>query len=456
MAAAVLSFAFLPVAYSRVAVTDVGALAGVALALCGRCGRYEDGRLRHYALAGAAAGLARRFKYTAGLALLPLASRPSRGCATTACGRSAGSRSAARWRRLVFVVLNPYVLGSLDAWWTDLRDQAEVAAGQPKPGGGGRRRLLPGQPHLGARLGRRRWRARRARCSSCGATPVRGLMLVAVPVALFAYLSLQSRYFGRWLLPAYPALAMLAAVALVRAAELAAGWSPAGGARRTAPRFAGALLALSRAGAGPAPGRRRAQRARARPRGHPRAGARFLEERYPPELRVAIEPAVPGRYYRSNPDGPAARVALTLPGAGRLDRARASLRRRGGRGVCEQFKPGPVRPPGRRRAGLGVPPGALLGVIDDYRRYGYCLVMTIDVVRERALETGDPGVRAYYRRLEREARLVREFSPYDGAPSRCRSTSTSPTTTTRPPTSARARRCASTGCATAARATARR
>ena len=49
---------------------------------------------------------------------------------------------------------------------------------------------------------------------------VRGLILVALPLALFAYLALQSRYFGRWLLPAYPALAMLAAVAVVRAAEL--------------------------------------------------------------------------------------------------------------------------------------------------------------------------------------------------------------------------------------------
>ena len=35
---------------------------------------------------------------------------------------------------LVFVALNPYLFGSLDAWWSDLRDQAEVAADQPKPG----------------------------------------------------------------------------------------------------------------------------------------------------------------------------------------------------------------------------------------------------------------------------------------------------------------------------------
>ena len=51
-------------------------------------------------------------------------------------------------------------------------------------------------------------------------------------------------------------------------------------------------------------------------------------------------------------------------------------------------------------------------VIDDYRLYGYCLVVTVNTVRDRALETGDPQARAYYARLEREARLVREFSPY--------------------------------------------
>src|SRR5262245_32453543 len=72
-AAAVLAFAFLPLAYSRVAVTDVGSLLGLALALYWSVRAYEDGRLRDYALAGAASGLAVGFKYTAGLALLPLA-----------------------------------------------------------------------------------------------------------------------------------------------------------------------------------------------------------------------------------------------------------------------------------------------------------------------------------------------------------------------------------------------
>src|SRR3954452_20205128 len=73
VAAALLAFAFLPVAYSRVAVTDVGALIGVALSLGFAVRAYERGSTRWLLLAGGAAGLATSFKYTAGLALVPVA-----------------------------------------------------------------------------------------------------------------------------------------------------------------------------------------------------------------------------------------------------------------------------------------------------------------------------------------------------------------------------------------------
>ena len=81
-------------------------------------------------------------------------------------------------------------------------------------------------------------------------------------------------------------------------------------------------------------------------------------------------------------------------------------------------------------------------VIDDYRLYGYCLVMTVDMVRDRALQTGDAGARAYYERIEDESRLVREFSPYDeGAEPPCRSTSTFSYNYYPPEYHRRARRC---------------
>ena len=216
VAAAVLAFAFLPVAYSR----DRPHRRGLAdrewrSRWRSRCGRTSDGRLLDFALAGACAGLAVAFKYTAGLALLPIAIAAAPQLRAQRRPRASGGLAAggSLCAAVVFVVLNPYLFGSFDAWWSDLRDQAEVAADQPKPGqeSGGVSYYLDS---LTWGLG---WAA--ALAALAGAVLelrrnlVRGLMLIAVPLALFVYLSVQSRYFGRWLLPAYPALALLAAAA---------------------------------------------------------------------------------------------------------------------------------------------------------------------------------------------------------------------------------------------------
>ncbi|HEV3378347.1 MAG TPA: glycosyltransferase family 39 protein, partial [Thermoleophilaceae bacterium] len=219
VAAAVLAFAFLPVAYSRVAVTDVGSLAGVALALLFAVRAGESGRLQWYALAGAAGGLAVAFKYTAGLALLPLAIAAVARLRADRLRAVGGLALGGLVATAVFALLNPFVFGSLGDWWRDLRDQADVAASDPKPGqeSGGVSYYLES---LTWGLG---W-AGLATALAGGVLVLRrdllrGLMLVAVPVALFAYLALQSRYFGRWLLPAYPALAMLAGVGISRLAD---------------------------------------------------------------------------------------------------------------------------------------------------------------------------------------------------------------------------------------------
>jgi 4-amino-4-deoxy-L-arabinose transferase-like glycosyltransferase len=408
VAAAVLAFAFLPVAYSRVAVTDVGALAGVALALLWSVRAYERGRLADYALAGAATGLAVAFKYTAGLALLPLAIAALARLRADRASAIGGLALGGGLALAVFLALNPFLLGSLDDWWNDVRDQADVAASEPKPGqgAGGVGYYLES---LTWGLG---WAA--ALAALAGAVLelrrdlVRGLMLAAVPVALFVYLSLQSRYFGRWLLPAYPALAMLAAAALAQAAAAAVGrLTP----RRLAP--AAALVVLT-ALVMAQPLAADVRTALVLGRADTREQARdWLVERYPPELRVAVEPTVPGRWFRSNPDGRVPDWLERCPAEPGWTERGWSYEGPGGRRVCAQFKPGSfVRPDGGVRASayhLVLSPS----VIDDYRRYGYCLVVTADVVRDRALETGDREVRAYYDRLEKESRVLAEFSPYD-------------------------------------------
>jgi hypothetical protein len=404
VAAAVLSFAFLPVAYSRIAVTDVGSLLGVALSLWGSVRAYETGRARHFIAAGAAAGLALSFKYTGGLALLPLGvaalARTRRERARPLVLLALGAAAAGG----VFIALNPYLVLNFDSFWADLRQQADVAANEPKPGqeSGGVSYYLDS---LTWGLG---WAA--ALGAAVGAALelrrelVRGLILIAMPVALFAYLSLQSRYFGRWLLPAYPVFAMLCAVALVRASELVRG----GSAARAATLAVLTALALAQ------PVTADLRTALVLGRDDTRQQARdYLVQRFPPEVRVSIEPSVPGRYFRMSPSG------RNPPRLGRCSR-RDDWKLPGwsypgpaGRRVCAQFKPGQfARPDGGVRASAY---HLVLGprVIDDYRFYGYCLVVTFGVVRERALETGDPGVAAYYRRLERESELLRSFSPYD-------------------------------------------
>ena len=448
VAAALLAFAFLPVAYSRVAVTDVGALLGVALALGFAVWAYEDGRLRFFGAAGAAAGLALSFKYTAGLALLPVliaalgrawprarraglprTGSPRGGSQLSGFPRAESGSPGAEILRplgglalavalagLVFVALNPYLFGSLDAWWSDLRDQAEVAADQPKPGqeSGGVSYYLDS---LTWGLG---WAA--ALAALVGAALelrrnlVRGLMLVALPLALFVYLSLQSRYFGRWLLPAYPGLAMLGAAALTRASELIAVRVQTRRAhgRRFRARTAAAVLAGLTALVLVQPLAADIRSAQVLGRDDTRQQARnWIETHYPPELRVAVEPAVPGRWFRSNPEGdPPSWLSRCSQRDGWTEPGWLYVADRGRR-ICAQYKPGLVaRPDGGVRASAY---HAVLGpeLIDDYRLYGYCLVMTVDVVRDRALQTGDPEARGYYERLAAESRVLRTFSPYD-------------------------------------------
>ena len=410
VAAALLAFAFLPVAYSRVAVTDVGALIGVALSMGFAVRAYERGALEWF-LAGRRCRRARGLVQVHGRPRAPPArDRRARARArATAGGRSAASRSRRCSPRVVFVVLNPYLFTSFDAWWSDLRDQAEVARDQPKPGqeSGGVSYYLDS---LTWGLG---WAA--AIAALLGAVIelrrnlVRGLMLVAVPLALFVYLSVQSRYFGRWLLPAYPALAMLAAAAVGAGGGADRATAGAGGPPGPELAAAGGLTVLLlaqplaadvRIGAG------------AGPRRHAPAGARLARGALPARAARLDRAGRAGAVVPLEPRGHAARAGSravqqrpgwTEPGW--------SYTAAGGGRVCAQYKPGLVaRPDGGVRASAYqevLDPG----VIDDYRLYGYCLVVTVDTVRDRALQTGDQDARAYYDRLERESKVVRDLQP---------------------------------------------
>src|SRR4051794_34937190 len=252
VAAALLTFAFLPVTYSRIAVTDVATFFPVAVAVYGALRVLDDGRLRWYLLSGAGIGFATGFKYTAGLVLLPLV--------VAAVVRFFRDRETAIWKRrdawwliaagfvavVCFGITTPYFFVHPNDAITQLREQANAAGkieklGQAQQGG-----ISYYFHSLGWGFG---WAALVA--AVLGAVVqlrrdwVRGLMLVSFPIVLYAYMSSQTRYFGRWLLMMYPVIALLAGIAVVWAAGLVRGWG-AGRRRRLGwggPGAPGAVLA---------------------------------------------------------------------------------------------------------------------------------------------------------------------------------------------------------------------
>ena len=223
VAAALMAVAFLPVFYSKHALNDVVTLAPVTLALIGAFLVHERGRWVDYALCGGAIGVATATKYTAGAMLLTLV--------VAACLRVLRDRTELRRVLLgglvagaafvaLFLILNPYALLNL----REVRRQISGQSGQAAAGKLGQDDVLGwvyyvgtlgwglGWIPLAAAVGggvvalRRDWR--------------RALLLLALPVFLYLYMGSQGRYFGRWLLPAYPMLCILAgygAVALATA-----------------------------------------------------------------------------------------------------------------------------------------------------------------------------------------------------------------------------------------------
>lgn len=372
-AAAVIAFGFLPVTYSRIAVTDVGTLAPVAVALWAAVRAREDDRLVHWLVGGAAAGLAIGFKYTAGLVLVPLA---------IAAVAVSVSRRRPPWAALgalaacllAFGLTNPYFFLELDDARRQLSAQAETAGDFGKVGHEG--------SAVGYYLGSLTWAIGwvAALAAAAGAVllarrdRLRAVVLLAFPVALFLYLSVQARFFSRWLLPAYPALAMLAGYAVARAAEAVP---------RRVPAPAAVAVAVALLVAQPLAADVRTGRLLGREDTRNIARAQLVE-RFPSSLRVVIEPAVPARWYRR-------------AGVGGL---------RGRKAFVRGFA--------KHQAETRVQYPALLhpGLIDNYRSRGFCLVMTMSVIRGRAVNAGLRRALAYYDRLEREGDIVMRVSPY--------------------------------------------
>jgi hypothetical protein len=295
-----------------------------------------------------------------------------RGAALGAVVAGAGAVTA-------FLIFNPFFLLDLRTALHQLRGQADLAGSQDKFGQEQDTGVLYYLDSLTWGLG---WAA--ALAAIAGAVLLarrdraRLALLLVFPAALFVYLSLQSRFFGRWLLPVYPALALLAGYAVVRAIELVR----ARARRLEWPAVAAAgLLLLWQPIAADA-----RSMAVLGKRDTREIARQWLVENEPRELRIIIEPAVPERYYWPVRDGrPQKRKRAQF--IGDFIRAIRETHVEYGR---------TLRP----------------AVLERYRRQGYCMVMTMGLIRGRAATAGDESALAYYQRLDRESDVVFSVSPF--------------------------------------------
>ena len=381
VAAAILAFAFLPYRYSVVALTDVPAVAAAAAATIAALAAWERGSARAFALAGAAVGLAVAFKYLAapllGVVVLAALLRLANGTFTRGqAGRAAAISGAAAAG--VFVVLNPYAVLDFGQFSRELAAQARVdgVLGQEDRSGPAYYAWTLtwglGWIPLAAAAGGLVLLVRR--------DPRRALLLSLFPLALFAIVALgHPRFYGRYLLGAYPVLCVLAGYGLTRLLDALA--PRVHGARAGALGGAGALLLC---------GQGLADTVRVSAtlgRDDTRAlAARWVTATVPEGSGIVLEPLFPGRL-----------VDVRRPGvAGRY-----------------------------RRFATPVPPGTTGGytrflkaeLVARYRDAGFCWVVVSSHQRMRALAAGLPGARAYYARLSAASTDRATFSPYRaGAP----------------------------------------
>ena len=404
-AALVMAVAFLPVFYSHLALNDVPALLPLAVSAWGSAGVLTRGRRLDWAVAGAGLGLAAATKYTAGIVVLPLIVAAAYRLADAEARAEAlrGAAIAAALAAALFLLANPHALLSYSEFRADVDRQEEAASGFGKLGLDQDSGVLYylgvltwgfGWVPLAAALG--------GALLAFRADVRRALFLVPWPLLFIVYMGTQERFFGRWLLPALPALAILAGLGATRALELA-------GDRR--PR----LAAVAAVAVGVALGAQGLYYSvhvdRVLSRDDTRNLARaWMAANIPAGSKIVVEPVVPDAWF-ADADAPDAaegrRRGLTRSGrrwikfpTGRTTVDEQGRQRRGGKGrfVSVEDYERTLRPE----------------LIDAYTAGGYCWVVTGSTQYGRAQRAPGEVPRAirYYAALARRADVVYRASPY--------------------------------------------
>ncbi|HLJ02711.1 MAG TPA: glycosyltransferase family 39 protein [Solirubrobacteraceae bacterium] len=401
LAAAVMAVAFLPVFYSHLALNDVPALAPVALSLYGTAGVIRFGRRRDYVIAGVGVGLAAATKYTGGIVVV---------CLLVAALQDAFSgRALHSVRRLIgagllavlaFVVANPYALLHFSEFWSGVQQQASLAAGADpvKLGSHGNGvayylwTLTWGfgwVPALGALGGALLLLARRRIGMA--------LVLIPAPIAFTIFMGGQQRFFGRWLMPIFPILALLAAYGTVELIRRLAG--PAAGRWRLA--VVGGLAAAVLLGQSVAAAvHDDAVLSRPDTRNLLRA---WMVDHVPAASKVVLEPLVSDNWVLD--------VGRSLPWT-----STGARWLRWPTWLTELDPSGQLLPDGERRYVVVDEYERTLypGLLDQYVASGYCWVVIGSLQAGRAFSqpSAVPSAIAYYNSLALRAREVFHVSPF--------------------------------------------
>ena len=391
LAAALMAVAFLPVFYGKLALNDSPTLAPVCLSLWGSAGIVRLGRRRDFAIAGLGLGLAAASKYTGGIVVLPLI------VAAASRLRSREDRWLAplllTWSGVIalaaFIVANPYAVIDFHSFINQLAHQSAESEINGKLGlthGSGVFYYLWSltwgvgwAPALAALAGGVLLALRRDFWTVA--------LLVPVVVVFLAFMGLQGRYFGRWLMPIVPVICLLGAAAAVTAVDFAVRAKP--WLRAAVLLFVGLVMCAQGLVYSVHSG---VVNARVDTRNAARA---WLVAHVAKGARIVVEPIVPSSSHP--PDNWAARWA-PFP---------VLLTHRGKRGVLYVLAGEEVRLEDYERT---LSPA----LVSLYERDGYCWVVTGSTEQGRAVTDprAVPQALAYYAALAKQGTRVFEASPY--------------------------------------------
>ncbi|HEX3977629.1 MAG TPA: glycosyltransferase family 39 protein [Solirubrobacteraceae bacterium] len=400
LGAAVFGLGFLPIFYSHLALNDVPALAPVALSLYGVAGVLRNGARRDYVVAGVGIGLAAATKYTGAVTAVCLV-------AAAICDGAGGAPFKAL-RRLVFalacavlafIAANPYSVLDFAAFHAGVTTQQALAGGSDPEKLGTTAASgtafyvwtftwgLGWAPSIAALAGSAMLVVRRRLALA--------FVLLPAPIAFIVFMGDQQRYFGRWLMPVFPIIAVLAAYGAVEAAR----WLIR--ARRMPVVLAAGAVAVVMLGQSLAAAvHNDVVLSRADTRNVTRA---WMVNHVPAGAKVVVEPLVSndwgqdtGRSLPWTPSG--ARWELWNPYVTDVDSAGHHLPLGEHRYVAIDQYERTLRPE----------------LLQEYENSGYCWVVigSLQAGRSFAQPKIAPAAIAYYAALSNQARLMFHISPF--------------------------------------------